>query len=140
MAERNTGLCTPAAANQFNYYFMSTLHREYHKLPNGQEIKFIVTFNKDRYNWATSQVKKIGYQVSATPVKRTDDGGGFIMEEFGAFTGFNDNLLEVDRQSAKRLQTAIKILQGRKEKYLKYFDPEDVKEATAQVEADLLNG
>jgi hypothetical protein len=100
---------------------MSTLHKEYHKLENGQEIKFSVSFNKDRTNWTTNEPKKIGYQVTATPVKRTDKGSGIVMEEFGAFTGFNDCLLEVDRQSSKRLSTALNILQVKLETYLDWF-------------------
>ncbi len=43
------------------------------------------------------------------------------MEEFGAFTGFNDILYEVNRQSSKRLDKAIKILGERKDKYLEQF-------------------
>jgi hypothetical protein len=59
-------------------------------------------------------------QVTCVPVKRSTTGGVTI-EEFGAFTGFNDNLIEVERQSAKRLQSAIAELQNRKEKYLQHF-------------------
>jgi hypothetical protein len=107
---------------------MSTLHKEYHTLPEGaktkdgkNEIRFTISFNRDRISWATSQPKKIGYQVTATPVATSKIGNGIVMEEFGAFTGFNDCLLEVDRQSAKRLQTAISILHERMDKYLLWF-------------------
>lgn len=96
------------------------LHKEYHTLPNGQEIKFSISFNRDRTNFATYEPKKIGYQVSATPVKRSK-GEGFNIEEYGAFTGFNDNLIEVERQSAKRLQSAIAELHSRLQKYLDWF-------------------
>lgn len=98
-----------------------TLYREYHKLENGQEIKFTISFNRESTNWATYQPKKKGYQVSATPVKRTTLEGGFSMEESGAFTGFLDNLIEVDRQSKKRLQSAIDELHKRLPEYLQYF-------------------
>lgn len=97
------------------------LHKEYHTLPNGQMIKFGVSFNKDTCNWATSQPIKVGYRVTVLPVKITQHDG-YSIEETGAFTGFNDTLLEVDRQSKKRLQTAISILAERKEKYLNYFN------------------
>lgn len=100
---------------------MSYLHKEYHKLPDGSEIKFAISFNKETVSWATSQPKKIGYQVTVTPVKRTDKGNGIVMEESGAFTGFNDNLLEIDRPSPKRLRTAIQILSERLQNYLDYF-------------------
>jgi hypothetical protein len=96
-----------------------TLHKEY-ILINGNEVKLRIYFNKDRTNWATSEPKKIGYNVTATPVKRSKSGG-CIIEEFTAFSGFNDCLLEIDRQSSKRLQKAITELESRKEKYIKYF-------------------
>lgn len=96
-----------------------SLHKEYIKIGN-QEIKFSITFNRDRTNWATSEPKKIGYQVSATPIKRTQHVG-YSIEEFSAFTGFLDCLLEVDRQSSKRLQQAITELNNKKEIYIKWF-------------------
>lgn len=98
---------------------MSLLHKEYLKIGDN-EIKFSITFNREKINWATSQPKKIGYQVSAIPVKRTQREG-YSMEESTAFSGFLDCLLEVDRQSSKRLQQAITELNNRKEKYKQYF-------------------
>ena len=98
------------------------LYKEY--IPwKDQEIKVIITFNKEPTSWVTSRPKKIGYQVTVLPVKRTRHiSENFVCEESGAFTGFTDCLLEVDRQSKKRLETAIGIFQQRKETYLKYFD------------------
>lgn len=93
------------------------LHKEYVTLDNGQLIKMSVSFNKDSHNWATSQPIDKGYRVTVIPVKITKYET-YSIEETGAFTGFNDTLLKVDRQSAKRLQQAIAILQERKEKYL----------------------
>ena len=98
-----------------------TLYKEYFKVGD-KEIKCSISFNKDLVNWATSKPKKIGYHVSCVPVKRIEYSSGIIMDETGAFTGFTDCLLEVDRQSKKRLETAISILQERKDKYLKYFE------------------
>lgn len=100
------------------------LHKEYQTINvNGkdQEIKFTVTFNRDQTNWATNQPKKIGYQVTATPIERIKREGGYTVESFGAFTGFNDSLLEVSRQSKNRLQTALDTLAERKEMYLNHF-------------------
>jgi hypothetical protein len=88
------------------------LHKEYEKL-NDHEIKFSIVFNKSLTNWATNQPKKVGYYVSVMPVKRTNQDG-FSIEESGAFTGFNACLLEVDRQSKKRLAAALAILQEKK--------------------------
>ena len=99
---------------------MAYLHKEYWKVGE-QEIKVAISFNRERINWATSQPKKIGYQATCTPVKRTNKGNGIVLEETSAFTGFNDCLLEIDRKSAKRLQTAIEELKKRKEQYLQYF-------------------
>ncbi len=99
-----------------------TLYKEYVKTKDkGKEIKFTISFNREIVSWATSQPKKIGYQVTIVPVNITDRGNGLVMEEFGAFTGFNDILYEVNRQSKKRLLRAIKILGERKDKYLKQF-------------------
>ena len=89
-----------------------TLHKEYHVLETGMEIRYSVSFNKEKINWATGQPKKIGYQVSATPIERIK-GDGYSMESFGAFTGFNDCLLEAERQSSKRLEFAITELKKR---------------------------
>ena len=107
---------------------MSTLYKEYIQMPEsaksdvaGKLIKFSVSFNKDSTNWATYKPQPIGYRVTVVPVSRTDMGNGIVMEEFGAFTGFNDTLLEVGRQSKKRLEEALRILQERKDKYMLYF-------------------
>lgn len=98
----------------------NTLHKEYITI-GGNEVRLRIYFNKDRTNWATSETMKIGYNITATPVKRTKSGG-CVIEEFSAFSGFNDCLLEVERQSSKRLQLAIAELNSRKEKYIKYFE------------------
>ena len=99
------------------------LHKEYHTIEIGgkpQEIKMAISFNRETTNWATYEPKKVGYQVTAIPVQRTS-GSNFSMEESSVLSGFNDNLLEIDRQSKNRLKSAIAILQERKEKYLDYF-------------------
>lgn len=107
---------------------MATLYKEYQKLPEGakstltdkQEIKFIIGFRKGGISWATSQRISTGYYVSVVPVERSNREG-FTIESSGAFTGFNDTLLEVDRQSKKRLEEAIRIFQERKDRYMQYF-------------------
>lgn len=95
------------------------LYKEYIKTDvEGKEIKFVITFNKEPYSWVTSQSKKIGYQVTVVPVSISRKGN-IIMEEYGAFTGFNDCLLEVTRQSSKRLVEAISALKSRQPVYMK---------------------
>ncbi len=109
---------------------MSTLYKIYKQLPEsaktdlkpGTEIKMTISFNRDTYSWATGARTPIGYRVSVVPVIRSDRGNGIVMEESGAFTGFNDTLLPVDgRQSKRKLQEAIDILHSRMDKYLQYF-------------------
>jgi hypothetical protein len=97
-----------------------TLHKELHYLPSGQAIRFNVSFNKETFNHATSQSLKIGYRVVAVPVT-IEKRGVYTIEGSTAFSGFGDTLLEVERQSKKRLEQAIAILAERKEKYLDHF-------------------
>jgi len=96
------------------------LHKELHYLPSGQAIRFNVSFNKEKFNYATSQPLKIGYRIVATPVT-IEQKPGYTIESSTAFTGFGDTLLEVERQSKKRLEQAIAILTERKEEYLNFF-------------------
>ncbi len=83
------------------------IYKEYVTTEKGT-IKFSIWYDKNK-----------GYWVSATPVKITERAG-YSMEETGAFTGFTDTLLRVERQSSKRADEAIKVLQERKEEYLKF--------------------
>lgn len=108
---------------------MSTLHKEYWELPKdaqttlkeNQKIKATISFNKDSYNWATSRKMEKGYRITVVPVEITPRENGIVTESWGAFTGFGDTLLAVERQSAKRLQEAIRIMNERKDRYLQYF-------------------
>ena len=79
------------------------LYKEYIDCEHENEkIKFTISFNKETINWATSEPKKIGYQISAIPIKVTKKET-YSIEESTVFTGFNDCLLEINRQSKKRL-------------------------------------
>ena len=85
------------------------LHKEFHTITindEPQEIQISISY-----------IKTLGYRVTVIPVKRTK-GEGFTLTESGAFTGFNDTLLAVGRQSDKRLKQAIEILGSRLFKYL----------------------
>ena len=98
------------------------LYKEYiDTIKDNVKIKFTITFNKQTTSWATSQKRKIGYQVTVIPVEISKTGNVQI-ESFGAFTGFNDCLLEIDRQSKKRLETAIENLKTKKEFYLNHLN------------------
>jgi len=80
-----------------------------------KKVKFTIYFNRGR-SFATNQPLPIGYRVSATPVEIGDK-----FETFTAFSGFTDSLLECNRQSSKRLDEAIKILDNNMEKYIEWF-------------------
>ena len=102
---------------------MAILHKSYAPHPNGKpnhKIKFVISFYKNQSSWSTGQKIPIGYRVSVVPIEETEKVG-YTIETSGAFTGFGDTLLEIDRQSSKRLATAIAELEKRKEKYIKYF-------------------
>lgn len=100
-----------------------SLYKEYiDTIEPNKKIKFSISFNRSTHNWATSEQIPIGYRVSAIPVEIGDK-----FESFTAFTGFNDTLLEINRQSSKRLQEAIRILQERKESYIEWFKNKGVK-------------
>lgn len=94
------------------------LYKTYRPHPTKEsfEIKFTIAFNRDRYNWATGEEKKIGYEVSAIPVQR-----GEMFEQSGTFTGFYSCILEIDRQSTKRLKTAVDLLESKIDHYLEQF-------------------
>ena len=88
---------------------MSVLHKQYFTLENGKEIKFSIVY-----------FKGTGYRVSSHPVKRSKSGGCSI-EEYEAFSGFNDTLLKCHRQSSKRLEDAIAELKSRMQKYYEWY-------------------
>ena len=101
-----------------------TLFTAYRPHPNGKEnhkIKFTISFNKSLTNWATGQSKKIGYYLNAVPIEETKSASGYTIQSFMAFSGFNALLLEVDRQSSKRLDTAIKTFEERTEECMEFF-------------------
>jgi len=103
---------------------MASLHKEYHTFENKEEVKFAIFY-----------VKGTGYRVSSYPVKRSISGG-FSMEEFGAFTGFNDTLVVCNRAGAARLREAIAELKKRMTKYFQWYKNqygwsiENIKETT----------
>lgn len=110
-----------------------SLYKEYMKMPetakskvDGKEIKFSISYNREGVSWATSQRIPIGYRVSVVPVEVSILGNSIVMESFGAFTGFNDTLIECTRQSKKRLQMAIDELQKRKDRYMQWFIESEV--------------
>lgn len=104
---------------------MSILHRDYWKLGE-KVIRVHVSFNKQTTNWASGRPMKVGYRVSLQPLKNKVSESGYIIEEYDPMQGVADTLLEVDRQSSKRLQTAIDILNTKKEEYLNYLSQQNI--------------
>ena len=101
------------------------LHKAYTAHPDGiQELKISISFNKEPINWVNSKPQKIGYYATVVPVRRTkpSTGSNVVIEESGAFTGFRNCILEVDRQSKKRLESAIKIATDNIPTYVKWFE------------------
>ena len=88
-------------------------------------IRFSLSFNRDTFHWATGQSKQKGYQLTATPVERqVDTDGRVVQESFTAFTGFYKIILAAERQSPKRLQEAISILEQELQSYMDHFEGE----------------
>jgi len=114
---------------------MSTLFKMYLDTDvENTKIKFAISFNRTLTNWATSQPMKVGYRVTATPVKISKHEN-YTSEEFEAFTGFGDTLLEVERQSSKRLEAAIAELEKNIEKYINFFKEKGYKFPSKTVQA-----
>ena len=85
-----------------------------------KKIKFSISYCKETYSYATGKTREKGYYVNAVPVT-IKASEGFTIEEFGAFTGFNDCLLPCNRRSQKRYESSIKVLKENIEPYIQFF-------------------
>jgi len=94
------------------------LHKEYHKLSNGKELKIELNFNRSTYSWGTGATKQIGYEGSYTPCIR----GDMFEEISGADAGNYEVILATPRQSKKRLEEAKTILKARIPEVVAYFE------------------
>jgi hypothetical protein len=91
-----------------------TLHKQYWNHPNpknNERLKASISYDKSRH----------AYRCTVVPVRQTRLGNGMVMEEYGAFTGFNYTLMEVNRQSKSKLEEAIDKLEEKKEDFINYF-------------------
>lgn len=80
-------------------------NKEYHKFDEqGITIETTISYQKAGINWYNSQKERGGYYLHISPVKISEF---FTERQLGS--GFKYMLLEVDRQSNKRLETAKKI-------------------------------
>jgi len=87
----------------------------------GRVLEFALTFHKGGTNYATYKQIPRSYRLNVVPVKIRNEGSVSI-REFGAFTGFNATILEVNRQSKKRLQTAISTVESKLIEYYNYWN------------------
>jgi hypothetical protein len=85
-------------------------------------IKFSISFNRETIHWATSQPKDIGYQLVALPVEKSRG-----MEISGAFTGFYEIIYKIGRQSNKRLNHAIDLIDENMDRYVEFFKKKGIK-------------
>lgn len=98
-----------------------SLYKEYFDTDvETKKIKLTINFNKSTINWATSRPTNKGYMVTCVPVELKKEMG-YTTETFMAFSGFNDLVLKVDRQSSKRLEEAKVIAKAKTKQYLEYF-------------------
>ena len=98
-----------------------SLYKEYFDTDvETKKIKLTISFNKSTTNWATSRPTNKGYMVTCVPVELKKEIG-YTTETFMAFSGFNDLVLKVDRQSSKRLEEAKSIAKANTKQYLEYF-------------------
>ena len=84
------------------------------------KIKISIFFEKNTMIWATGRATNKGYHVSVTPVT-IEIQGGYKIESFKAFSGFRTCLFPAERQSKKRLEEAIKIVDENTNKYVSHF-------------------
>ena len=98
-----------------------SLYKEYFDTDvETKKIKLTINFNKNTSNLATSRPTNKGYMVTCVPVELKKEIG-YTTESFMVFSGFNDLVLKVDRQSSKRLEEAKSIAKAKTKQYLEYF-------------------
>lgn len=88
---------------------------EIHKFEEQQNITIetSISFKQAGINWYNSLEEKGGYYLHVTPIKIN----GFFREtQIGE--GFKYLVLEVERQSKKRLETAIEIAKDHKDRLI----------------------
>ena len=65
------------------------------------------------YNLFTYKQEPRGYYLSVSPVGRSERGN-IVMESYRAFSGVKKLILPVNRQSAKRMQEALRLAEEAK--------------------------
>ena len=87
---------------------------------NGHVLEFTLKYTKGGTHYATYKPVPRSYRLNVIPVKIVQMGR-YTMREFGAFTGFNATILEVNRQSKKQAEKAIAIVESKLEEYTDYW-------------------
>lgn len=87
------------------------------------KLKFTISYLKpsESRSWSTGETRETGYRVNAIPVEITDNGNGYQMESWSAFSGFGDTLVVCKRRSSKRYEEAKKVLEKNLPKYIDWF-------------------
>lgn len=95
------------------------LYKEYNEV-EGKTIKITIWFNSAKREYASQDVGTKGYMATCVPIV-IEDRGTHQIETYGAYTGFKYILIGCERQSKRKLENAIKILDQNREKFLNHF-------------------
>ena len=90
------------------------------------KLKMTISFHKGGRTYTGVEVPA-GYRGHILPVK-IERGDGYTTETSGSFTGFNINLINAGRQSAKRLQAAIDLMNEKSQYYYDHWKEHYAKE------------
>lgn len=97
---------------------MSSFKR-YLPCTDGQELKIQVYYHLGGMNYFTGKSEGRGYYLSVTPVKR-ERGPVFSSESFVGFSGIKKLLLPVSRQSEKKFQEAVSMVDANQQELIDY--------------------
>lgn len=83
-------------------------------------MKIEVTYDKGGYSYFTYETKKRGYYLTIRPINVSDYDGGTV-EEYMAFSGVRDFILEVKRCSNKSEKLAKEMVLEKWSEYQDYI-------------------
>ena len=86
--------------------------KKYEKIEGTENkyFKFEVDYEKGGMNYYNGQTNKRGYYLYVRVVERSpEQDGKFMMESFTMFSGIKKLLMEVTRQSKKKLEECITL-------------------------------
>lgn len=80
-------------------------------------LRVEVYYSLGGYNLFTYKQEPRGYYLSVSPAGRSERGG-VVMESYRAFSGTKKLILPVTRQSAKRMEEALRLAEESKEELI----------------------